>query len=72
MDKSYYQKPALTFAAQLAKLEQRGMVIEYRDLALEQLACISYYRLSAYWYPFRQWDKQGNTTNQFNPGTTFS
>ena len=72
MDKNYYQKPALTFADQLAKLEQRGMVIEHRDLALEQLACISYYRLSAYWYPFRQWDKQGNTTNQFNPGTTFS
>jgi abortive infection bacteriophage resistance protein len=62
---SPYAKPALKFDEQLARLEQRGMVIQDRDRALTTLSRISYYRLSAYWYPFRTSD----TT--FADGTTF-
>lgn len=49
-----YDKPALTFAQQLARLRARGMHVTDTLAAEATLACISYYRLSAYWYPFRQ------------------
>jgi len=67
----HYHKPALTFEEQLQKLEAHGMVISNREDALKQLSSISYYRLSGYWYPFRQRDDQGNVTSQFEEGSTF-
>lgn len=46
-----YVKPALTYSDQLAKLEERGLLISNREKALHLLENINYYRLSGYWYP---------------------
>ncbi len=66
-----YQKPALTFEEQLEHLKNYGLIISDHDSALSQLSTISYYRLSAYWYPFRQRDKDSNITSNFAEGTSF-
>jgi len=66
-----YQKPALTFDEQLQLLQQRGLLVNGHEHALSQLGTISYYRLSAYWYPFRVRDQHGNVTNDFIEGTSF-
>lgn len=66
-----YNKPALTFDLQLDQLIARGLSIDKREQALKALSQISYYRLSAYWYPFRQRDKSNNkiVLDQFEPNT---
>lgn len=66
-----YQKPALTFNDQLEHLKKRGLIINDHSHALLQLSTISYYRLSAYWYPFRLKDGNGDSTNKFVEGTSF-
>lgn len=48
-----YDRPWLSFQQQLDQLKQRGMVVTDDAAALEYLHRIGYYRLSAYWYPFR-------------------
>jgi len=48
-----YDKPHLTFDEQLAKIESRGLVVDDRRVAVATLRRVGYYRLSAYWYPFR-------------------
>lgn len=48
-----YERPWKTFDEQLTLLESRGMVVTDRGSALSYLERIGYYRLSAYWYPFR-------------------
>lgn len=68
---SPFTKPALPFADQVALLQQRGLVIADPLVAEQKLASISYYRLSAYWYPFRLRDAAGLQLSQFEPGTTF-
>lgn len=49
-----FTKPFLTPKEQVALLAKRGMVINDPAKAEECLARIGYYRLSAYWYPFRE------------------
>src|ERR1700731_695127 len=49
-----YTKPALTYAAQLQQLKDRGMTVTDDAKALHLLENISYYRLSGYWYPGKQ------------------
>ena len=66
-----YQKSALTFNDQLALLQARGLIINNPAHALTQLSTISYYRLSAYWYPFRLRDEHGKVTNDFVKGASF-
>ncbi len=66
-----YQKPALTFSDQLECLKNRGLTINDHNHALLQLSTISYYRLSAYWYPFRIRDQHGNVTNNFIEDASF-
>lgn len=51
--KSAYGKPHLTFEQQVAHLRDKGMIIEDETWALSRLAQIGYYRLSAYWHPFK-------------------
>lgn len=46
-----YNKDPLTYDEQIALLNERGMIIEDLNLAKFSLEQISYYRLSAYWYP---------------------
>ncbi|WP_415176958.1 Abi family protein [Porticoccus sp.] len=66
-----YNKPALTFNQQLAQLKERGLQVKDEQEALRQLSSISYYRLSGYWYPFRQRNAAGKVSSNFIPGTTF-
>ncbi|RYZ89131.1 MAG: abortive phage infection protein [Proteobacteria bacterium] len=60
---SAYGKPYLTVKKQLELLKSRGMIVDDDALALQCLERNGYYRLSAYWYPFRviapQLDAQG-------------
>lgn len=43
-----------TYDEQVDLLIERGMIIDDRDKAIEQLRRVSYYRLSGYAYPFRK------------------
>jgi len=70
MLKDYTKKP-LTYLQQLDLLQQRNMIIHDRSAALSTLSKISYYRLSAYWYPFRQRDSSGRVTDNFVSGSSF-
>ena len=64
-----YEKPFLSIEQQIALLKSRGMVID-GDVAQGALEHIGYYRLSAYWYPFRV--KVGNVIqDDFIEGTQF-
>src|SRR5271157_5965426 len=59
-----YTKPALSFSDQADLLIKRGLVAPSKEDIVNKLAAVSYYRLSAYWHPFRQPD------NSLAPGTT--
>lgn len=50
---SSYNKPHLTFEQQLELIKSRGLSIADEPRAISYLQRIGYYRLSAYWYPFR-------------------
>lgn len=62
-----------TYQQQLQLLSSRGMEIDFPDAALEKLTNINYYRLSGYWYPFREQIANASThrLDNFYPGTTF-
>ena len=60
-----YEKPHLSVEAQVERLQKRGLQGDPSVVA-ERLAVVNYYRLSGYWYPFRQGDD-----HEFLPGTTF-
>ncbi|MFP5391400.1 MAG: Abi family protein [Gammaproteobacteria bacterium] len=49
-----YTKPWMSYADQLDQLTARGLAVTDRPRALEHLRRIGYYRLSGYWYPFRE------------------
>lgn len=76
---STYNRPHLSFAEQLAKLKERGLTVADDAAAIEWLRNLGYYRLSAYWYPFRQRQVVQASPNQlanrvldtFVPGSTF-
>ena len=65
--KPLYNKPALSLADQIAKLEAIGMVIDDHAIAEHCLQHISYYRLSAYWLPFEH--PKGQAGPRFRTGT---
>lgn len=62
-----YQKPFLSIAQQIALLGQRGLEIGDQQLATRALEQIGYYRLSAYWYAFRE-IRQNTRTDTFLAG----
>ncbi len=64
-----YTKPHLSCAQQADKLINQGLVGN-RETIEQTLASVSYYRLSAYWHPFRYTDPQ-STATRLLPGTTF-
>jgi len=65
-----YTKPPLSIDEQIAHLRRCGLVIPDEVLARHYLKYVSYYRLSAYWLPFKQ--KQISSNQQdFKQGTTF-
>lgn len=51
---STYNKPFLSLDRQLGRIIDRGMEVKDRSRAIELLRAIGYYRLSGYWYPFRE------------------
>lgn len=66
-----YQKSALTFEQQLKLLGERGLIINDYGHAMLQLGTISYFRLSAYWYPLRFRDEHEYVTSDFIEGANF-
>lgn len=75
-----YNRPWKSFSDQLQLLKDRGMVVTDDVAALNYLERIGYYRLTAYWYSFRQFQvaqdpvtKQLSTvrTDQFETKTQF-
>lgn len=76
-----YNRPWKSFDDQLALLETRGLSVPDRDWALAWLQRVGYYRLSAYWYPFRVFRHEQDVdtgvictvrTDEFVPDTAFS
>lgn len=67
---SSFKKPHLTFSQQLDLLRSRGLIIDNPESAIEYLKNIGYYRLSGYWYPFREIQDQ-NRKDTFIKNTTF-
>lgn len=59
-----YSKPFLTFDEQADLLILRGMTCDRAEL-INRLHCVDYYRLSGYWYSFK------NEQDHFIPGTSF-
>lgn len=49
-----YPKPWTSYAEQVDQLIARGMLVEHREKALDCLERIGYYRLSGYWFAFRE------------------
>lgn len=77
---SIYKKPFLSFADQLQLLKERGLGMTDEVAALDYLRRIGYYRLSAYWYPFRKTSLQQDPASKqltvvrgddFNDGVRF-
>lgn len=64
-----YEKPALSIEEQIALLRSRNLLIENDDEANIALSNISYYRLSSYLYPYRNFN---DDTQSFYPGTNFN
>lgn len=68
-------KPAMTTAEHIILLQERGMHVD-EELAQQWLRNVFYYRLSAYWYPCREWGEasDGNMKrlNKFMPDTNFA
>jgi len=48
------EKPWKSFLEQLALLKSRGLLVDNESAALDYLGRIGFYRLSGYWYSFRQ------------------
>jgi abortive infection bacteriophage resistance protein len=59
-------KPPTTYYQQMEKLRSRGCIITNESLCIKVLSQINYYRLTAYFLPFRKSD--GN----YLPGTDFN
>ncbi len=51
-----FAKPPLTITQQVQKLLDRGMQGDCGVIA-DRLAAVGYYRLTAYWHPFRGPDR---------------
>ncbi len=66
-----YTKPHPTLNQQLQLLKERGLLIDDDELAHFQLRTTSYYRLSAYWYPFRNSEQNSVISDDFEVGTHF-
>ncbi|MFD8769522.1 MULTISPECIES: Abi family protein [Microbacterium] len=73
---SSYAKPFKTVREQVALLASRGMDVGDQETAETLLSRIGYYRLSGYWYPYREReiDGVGNTIvkSSVRPGTTLA
>jgi abortive infection bacteriophage resistance protein len=64
-----YTKPALSFEQQAQRLIDRGLIADKATL-VAHLSTVNYYRLSAYWYPFKRIN-MATGAECFAAGTTF-
>lgn len=64
-------KPWKSYQQQIQLLESRGMCFEDKKSAEHIISQINYYRLSGYWYPFRQTDNAGQRQDKFIRDTNF-
>jgi len=69
-DRMKYTKPALSFEQQAQLLIDRGLVVQEKAELVRCLSIVNYYRLSAYWYPFKLIDPASGV-ERFAPNTTF-
>ena len=67
MSKPRYNKPHISYEAQVDKLISRGMIITDRAAAIRTLQHINYYRLGVYWHSF----ERDHQTHRFIDGTSF-
>jgi len=65
-----YTKPPPNFQQQAQRLLDRGLIAPDVKTLSEYLSRVNYYRLSAYWYPFKQINKIIGR-EQFAPNITF-
>jgi len=65
-----YTKPPLNFEEQAQQLIDRGLIVSDQELLTHCLSVVNYYRLSAYWFPFKVIDPITGMES-FKPGTTF-
>ena len=65
-----YDKPWKSYAHQLADLEEKGLLGS--SLYEEQIRRIGYYRLSGYWYIFREPGPEKTRLDRFRPNAKFS
>jgi abortive infection bacteriophage resistance protein len=65
-----YTKPYLSLPDQIQLLKHRGLQVADDVATMECLHRNGYYRLSAYWYPFRE-IVAGKRTDTFLPGSRF-
>ncbi|MCS5597089.1 MAG: Abi family protein [Pseudomonadota bacterium] len=66
-----YNKRPLTFEDQVRQLKDRGLLIEDSSQATSFLSSVNYYRLSAYWYPFRIKNTDGQISSKFREDAKF-
>ena len=66
-----YTKPFKSLQEQAELLISRGLVGEKREIC-ERLQHVGYYRLSAYWYPFRIPVDSAHRKSELFPGTTLT
>lgn len=64
-----YTKPALSFEQQAQLLIDRGLIVQNKEILITHLKMVNYYRLSAYWYPFKKINPIDG--EKFAPNTTF-
>lgn len=68
-----YDKPHLSFNQQVARLENRGMLVEDKERAMRVLAATGYYHMSGYWYPYRKaTDTPSVRLDTFKDGVSFN
>ena len=65
-----YDKPHLPIDALLALIESRGLAVGDRASAIHDLETIGYYRLSGYWYQWRE-RAPGHREERDTPGDRF-
>lgn len=66
-----YNKPFLSVSDQVNLLEERGLIIDDRDTAMEFLKVVSYYRFSSYTFAFEE-KKSACRSHCFRPKSCFS
>lgn len=63
-------KPFTDIAGQISILQERGMRMD-AVVAAMWLSNVGYYRLSGYWYVYKELDSHGDRADTFLPGTSF-